>query len=463
MANPFDQFDTATAAGQGPAQANPFDAFDPGKSGQPMPEFLFQQGPRASILDAFGQGAAQGWGGEPLGLSDESADALKKAGIFNDLDQGHQNLLRTFNEAMIRPAAAGLDAIWRGGAAALRGTQAAIENIGERAEAGGLPGATALARDIAALPEAFPRGVAEIGLPTPPTPIERLSPEATAEAVRALTPPDLAQARSLGVVGEGEAGWKGVPEPIPAETETAREAAARQLQETAPPEGPSPAIEQPTAPPPPDIHQIARQIAPDTFRQYDALTTRQDTYRRWLNDLAETRQQTAEATAPGAAEIADLQDRLAGPEAAGRRAANWQRRLDALLPDRDAYIADQVSRDSPDMARVRQALQENDYRMRDLAEPVSAAYRQAQARMPEPPEGDLWSHSGGATRRASAHSRAEEAPAPLPALHRASSPISTMTYISNSSRQEGRSRRQMRQPPLLRRTMTPARRALVAR
>jgi hypothetical protein len=381
MANPFDRFDTAVAAGAGPAQANPFDAFDPGKSGQPMPEFLFQQGPRASVLDAFGQGAAQGWGGEPLGLSDESADALKKAGIFNDLEQGHQNALRTFNEAMIRPAVAGLDAVWRGGAAALRGTQAAIENIGERAEAGGLPGAASLARDIAALPEAFPRGAAEIGLPTPPTPIERpISPEATAEAVRALTPPDLAQARSLGVIGEGEAGWKGIPEPLPAETETAREAAVRQIQQAAE-EQPggvgiaAAAPPEPGIPAAPDIHQIARQIAPDTFRQYDALTTRQDTYRRWLNDLAETRQQTAETTAPGAAEIAELQDRLAGPEAAGRRAANWQRRLDALLPDRDAYIADQVSRDSPDMERVRQALQENDYQMRDLAEPVSAAYR----------------------------------------------------------------------------------------
>ena len=352
-----------------------------------MPAFLFEHGPRADIMDAFGEGVKQGWGAEPLGLSDQSADWLRKAGVFNDLDEGHQSWLRTFNEALIRPAVAGLDAAWRSGTALLRGSQAAVAAVGEQAEAGGLPGAAALARDIAAIPEAFPRGTAELGMPTPPAAAEHpIAPEATAEAIRALTPPDLAQARSLGVIGEGEAGWKGLGavEAAPP-VEDARAAAVKRIRQAAE-EQPggfgetAAAPSEPAISAVPDIHQIARQIDPGTFQQYDALTARQDTYRRWLDDLAETRQQNAEASAPNADEIADLQGRL--ETATGRRAANWHRRLDELLPERDAYIADQVSRDSPDMARVRQALQENDYRMRDLAEPVSAAYRSAQEQMP---------------------------------------------------------------------------------
>lgn len=382
MANPFDQFDAAKPAASG---ANPFDQFDAGASGPPMPAFLFEHGPRANVLNAFGQGVSEGWGAGALGLSDESEDFLRKAGIFNDLDEGHQSWLRTFNEALIRPAAVAFDAVQRGGTALLRGAQAGVEAIGERAEQGGVPGAAALARDIAALPEAFPRGTAELGMPTPPrAEPEPVHPEATAEAVKALTPPDLAQARSLGVIGEGEEGWLGTAEPTP-QAEEARAAAVKQTRQAAEeqPGGiaePAAAPVQPEPPAAPDIHAIARQIDPDTFREYDALLTRRDTYRRWLDDLADTRQELAEAQAPHADEISDLQNRL--ETATGRRAANYQKRLDALLPERDAFIQDFLTRDTPDMARVRNDLLQNDYRMRDLAEPVSAAYRQAREKMP---------------------------------------------------------------------------------
>lgn len=390
--NPFDAFDPTPAPMPAGGGDNPFNQFDAGGAGSPMPAWLFENGQRANILNAFGEGAAQGWGADPLGLSDETSDFLKKAGIFNDVQEGHQSWLRTFNEAMIRPAAAGLEAVMRGGSALLRGGQAAVAALGEFAAhpppgTGFIPGplelAPGLVKEAAAIPEAFPRGTAELGVPETGLPAERpISPGATEAAIRALTPPDLAEARGLGVIGEGEAGWLGIPEPIPPEFDAARADAVKQVREAAEEEPSGEAATAPAAPPPaPDVHQLAREIAPDIFREYDALTTRRDTYRRWLDDLAETRQQNAEATAPNAAEIEDLQNRL--QTATGRRAANWQNRLDRLLPERDAYIADQISRDSSDMAQVRQALQENDYRMRDLAEPVSAAYREARGRLPE--------------------------------------------------------------------------------
>jgi len=42
-------------------------------------------------------------------------------------------------------------------------------------------------------------------------------------------------------------------------------------------------------PGPTDIHAVARQIDPDTFKEYDALTQRRDTFRRWIDELQEGR------------------------------------------------------------------------------------------------------------------------------------------------------------------------------
>ena len=377
MANPFDQFDGSPAPVPrgSPAQPNPFDQFD-SPTGS-MPDFLFQQGPRANVLSAFGQGVEQGWGAEPLEFSDDTEQFLKKAGVYNDTQDGHQSWLRTFNEAMLRPAASalatGAEAIYRGVPALFSGLHAAAV---EAAEKGQFPGN--LAGGLAAA--AMEGGVEVPPVFHGPSGAEPAPAEATAAAIRALTPPDLTEARGLGVIGEGEAGWKGITEPLPADAENARAAAIKQMRAAAPPEG-EPATAPPAAPATaPDIHSIARQIAPGTFNEYDTLTQRRDTYRRWLDDLSETRRQDAETTAPNADQIADLQTRL--QTANPRMTKIYQDRLDPLLEARDAYVADQVSHDSPDMNRVRAALQQNDYRMRDLAPDVSAAYREAQARLP---------------------------------------------------------------------------------
>ena len=383
--NPFDQFDAPAAAALG--SANPFDQFD--HAGEPIPDWLMQHGERANILKAFGQGAEQGWGSEPLGLDQETEGFLKKAGIFNDYQDGHVSATRTFNEAIIRPAAVGLDAAMRTGTALFRGVQGAVEALGEFAAhppPGAVPGplelipnVAGLARAVAALPEAFPRGIADLGVPHVPEPApETVAPEITRAVMNALSPTDLAKARSLGVIGEGEAGWKGTAEPTP-ETDADRAAAVRQAVEEAK-EQPAPAAAQPQPTPVPDIHALARQAAPQVFQEYDALALRRDTYRRWIDDLAQTRQQNAGATAPHQAQIADLQQRL--QTANPRMTKIYQNRLDPLVAQRDAYVDDQVARDTPDMTRVRTELQQNDYRMRDLAPQVSAAYREAQAQMP---------------------------------------------------------------------------------
>lgn len=99
------------------------------------------------VLDAFGQGAKNGWGAEPLGLSDESVKALRDGGWFNDFENGRINLGKGFNEALLRPAAAGLDAVLRAFPAVNAGV---AEAIGQTVQEGGMTSTNAnrLTRDL---------------------------------------------------------------------------------------------------------------------------------------------------------------------------------------------------------------------------------------------------------------------------------------------------------------------------
>ena len=94
----------------------------------------------------------------------------------------------------------------------------------------------------------------------------------------------------------------------------------------------------------------------------------------------------AQAQLPNAAEIANLEGRIAGltPRMEERYGADLRARLDAA---REAS-ADQMAlltRDTPEIQALREELQRTDYAMRDLSPQVSAAYREAEARMPAPP------------------------------------------------------------------------------
>jgi hypothetical protein len=189
--------------------------------------------PVARVLDHFGQGAKQGWGAEPNGLSQESADAMKKAGIFNDYDKGQRSIIKAMNESLFRGAATFIaDPIMRGLPAAFRGTQEAIAQTGEEL------GQPKLGREAAGALEAFPAGFKQ---PTgiPHAPVKYLQSEAARGAVGAteramaadeasraasvgeaetrILMAEIERARDMGVIGAGEAGWKGTAE-VPAPT-----------------------------------------------------------------------------------------------------------------------------------------------------------------------------------------------------------------------------------------------------
>jgi hypothetical protein len=317
-------------------------------SGADMDEY-FSRGPVAEVLNHFGQGAKQGWGTQPLGFSPETEAALRKAGVFNDYETGRTSILRGVNEQLFRPIAAALDALGRAPYAAARGILEVAPPVGAPLVAG---------------LEAFPAGHLT-GFPAN------------------VPPPQMyARAADLGVIGKGEAGYRDFATDQAIEALTPGEPAPRPLRASASGTATgefSPTIEASATLPPLDVHGLAREIAPDTFAEYDALSARRDTFRRWLDELAESRANSEQAQQLQG-RIDDILGKVGGVEDRLTKAA--ARRLQDARDQLDSFLRT----DTPDMARVRQDLQKTDFARRDLAPDVSAAYRQAAERLPSTEE-----------------------------------------------------------------------------
>ena len=320
------------------------------------------------VLDSFGQGVRDGWGTGDLGMSPETAEALKKAGLFNDAAHGQTSIVRAFNEAVLRPAAAALDAANRTFGAVIGGYQGAVS------QAGAEVGQPQLGRDLAALPEAFPTLELPGRVPHPAI--------------------DLPAARAERVIGTPEPVWKGTAEPVAPPPVALNENVTGAPRPAEPPPemaGASPVPTEPAAPPPEpappaDVHEAARRIAPDTFGEFDALTTHQEELRGQIAEQQQALRENAAGQAPGAAEVADLERRLQ-EGTTPRLAKKYEARLEALRPAHDAFLGDEftmgaLTRDTPEIADLRQQLLETQYRMRDLSPDVTEAYRQAAEQFP---------------------------------------------------------------------------------
>lgn len=352
----------------------------------PQQDDIFNKSVYGRVLRGFGQGLEQGWGDGPVSFGNDTNNWLRKVGIYNDFRQGQQNLTKAFNEAWIRPVVTTMgnlsEVMVRGGMAFFMGLQGEGVALGREIEAGlksaGLPGMGigSLARDIVSMPDAF---MGSPGVAHPAIPLSALP-----------------KARSLGIIGEGEAGWKGTKaaeDPKIAqqryidaykEWEDAREAQPPSASGPMPGEGvrepgavAAAESAEPVAPvAPPDIHETARAIAPDVFNEYDALDTRKETFRRWIGELGELRPQQPRVKELQA-EIDNIVGKVKGREdrltkAAADRLKNARDELNGLL-----------TTDTPDMARIRKDLLDTDIAMREMAPAVSDAYRRAREAMPE--------------------------------------------------------------------------------
>lgn len=413
--NFFAQFDPKAIQGSSPTQAanegagiqsqqkNFFAQFDPSPGGNSQagamgflgaslnayqnPEtaaFMdnyYANSPEAHILNAIGHGAAQGWGAAPLTWGEETTNFLRRAGVFNDYVTNRNNGIKTFNEAFLRPllssAATALEAGIRGATALTEGFHSGLV---EAAEQYPIPFGP-----LAAAVEAFPEG----NLPgvLPPHPMAYLA-------------SDMARARAAGVLGT-EAQWKGLEEVPLDETSPDYAEALRTQRDAIPPYDPdqapvgairAPSLPESTSPQATDaiaagempkleeggladIHAIARSINPQIVDQYDALQTRRDTFARWANELSAQRE--------GRWAIDDRiqQIREQMQSATKSQRANLAGELEGLQNQRQTF-AEQAARDRT-IENLRQQMLDADNKMRDLLPERNAAYREAQARMPQ--------------------------------------------------------------------------------
>lgn len=322
-----------------------------------------------SILNAFSYGAQHAFGSEPLGLTPETTEELKKAGIFNDYTTNRVSFFKAAVEGVVRPAAIAGAALMRGGAAAvaapLQAIGQGIEDLGTISPAlptvsrGTLTGEEGLAG------AATDPGLAmAIGLPA-------------AERQMVTNASTLARARALGVIGETEAGWKGTAEPTP-EQATARTVAAKTEAAMTPQEPAAATGEAPQAQPVAiDIHTVARQLAPEVFQKYDALQARKETFARWIQELGDARAESDKAKGIQG-EIDGILGKVNGVE------DRLTKKSAARLDDLRSELEDHLTADTADMRTVKEAFLKNFNEMQDLAPDVRAAYRKAHEQVPDP-------------------------------------------------------------------------------
>lgn len=298
------------------------------------------------LHEYFQKGFKQGFGDRPFGLRENDVKALRDSGLFGDVEKKHQNVLQQFNETLILGTPAAIDF-------GIRSIMGLAYGVSQAAVETGIP------RDLTpgAWLDAFPAGRGT----------------AFPARIHPVKPPvDLDAALELGLLGRDAsivARERFAPDPIVETTVRSTEERPAALVEEQ-------AVQRQPVEQPPDLHTLARQIAPDTFQQYDELVSRKETFRRWIDEISEQR-----AEAPRVKELQRTIDNILGKvngveERLTNRAA---RRLEAAREELDTITRN----DTPDMARVRKEMQETDFKMRDLSPQVSEAYREARRLVPE--------------------------------------------------------------------------------
>jgi hypothetical protein len=128
-----------------------------------------------------------------------------------------------------------------------------------------------------------------------------------------------------------------------------------------------------------NIDAIARRVDPDTFRQFDALTSEKQAYLIWLRQEAANRPRLVEnnrALLDVGDEITRIDDQIA--RVGAMKAKKLRAKKAELVAQRDSLLDELNKGDTSNMSAMRQAMMSVDERMRDLAPQVSRAYARAQ-------------------------------------------------------------------------------------
>ena len=323
--------------------------------------------PLGRIVDAAGHGFAQPFEGRPVGLSDTDASTLQKWGVLPDYKGASTNFFDAARDTLIRGGAQAADVAWNALPSLAGGVGGGLKQTGM--EVAGQSGDQPLqVTDLRSAAGFIPAAAGELleGVPKGYYPLEAFPGSRPLTADMRAT--DAIAARSVGALGEGEAGFYDA-KPLSEENATARASAASEA-------GLEPLQ---AAPPPPDVHALARRIAPETFEQYDALNAEAGIHRATLASLSEERLSSPEAV-EAQGQIDTIMGRVNNVSARLTNAARG--RLEAA----QARLDEALNTETPEMAAARGRVMDADFAMRDLAPDVSDAYRQAREMAPELPE-----------------------------------------------------------------------------
>lgn len=215
----------------------------------------------ARVLDAVGQGFKDGWG--------SAGQSLYQNEIEKEARDKDTSYLKAASESWLRPAAAAMDFVTHFPLAVGGAVAGFLGQTGQ--EIGGPIGELMKIAASGAIPEG--------GFESAP-------------AVDHITA--IHEARAEGVVGpQGEKGFFETEPPPPEEEQIRQQAADEAGQRLGKNNKILPEVPKETAPALPDIHTLARQIAPETFSKYDRLLDIQENLRltkTYLEGQFETRE-----------------------------------------------------------------------------------------------------------------------------------------------------------------------------
>lgn len=331
-------------------------------------DYLFSRTAPGRIMSAFGQGMEQGWGADNLDLDEEVKKGLNKLGLAKDFLETHKETAKSVNEAFIRPSLYPLSRLVSGAA---RAPMAILQGIGEAT------GQTGVELEKGAKDQ--DQFIKDHGLIAPLSSLEDKVLGEAGDILKNIPSGYLpesnlihtvTQARSVGAIGEGEEGYFNTKKPSP-EAQEARQTAAQEAGTTIPPK---------PEPPVTDVHSLARQIDPDTFKEWDRLQDLQE-------NLRLSREYLQGRLGAGYKEDLETQSKL--DEIPGRLQETDEalRDLHPKTADARTRVQELLDSDSPEAEAYRKMVQsqifENHLKMEDLKPKVEDAYTHANSLIPE--------------------------------------------------------------------------------
>lgn len=353
---------------------------------------FFSKDSLGRVMSSFGQGAQQGWGS--LGIKSDLDSVFKGVAehtpLLNSFLSAHKETAKSINENLIRPwahlADSAVEAPYRAFGALTGGAVEAAGEAGnvlqEKAKALQEDQSTSAISPEKLLLAPLAGGAGEILQATVPTPFDESDPTNQAQAGYIPETPHASFAdtttrgRGLGAIGEGEEGFFNTREVTP-QNLTERAQASQDVGE-APTPAPKPSF---------DINQLAREIDPDTFKEWDRLQAEQDALRSSREYLGSQVQDEGLATYDYKSQqkvqqnISDVQQQLRDVDA----------RLQELVPDTSAArakVTEALENPSEygNMYRdyVQNKMLENELKLNELSNNVDVAAGHAQNLLPTP-------------------------------------------------------------------------------